>query len=176
LELGEHETPTVYLGHPDAYVTITHSDDIAKVIVNSLLPTHLSDLSTRRYIVLAGSTLSTSSLFDAISYVVRHPINVKYQALGSSSASDRQSTQPEDSLRGRLASLRRCLGFGGFELKEKNEDRSKNVITTDGRDYMDGAAPKTWTEVVHDFFRVEATTRPRSSSIENIIHDRGRQK
>ncbi len=57
---------------------------VAKLVVASLLPHHLPSLGVRRHIRLAGSTLLASSLFDAISYILQHQIDVSYETLASS--------------------------------------------------------------------------------------------
>ena len=111
----------------------------------------------RRHIILAGSTISTSSLFDAISYVLRHPIKIHYETLESSFECEAPSEQAENMTPENIASLRRSLGFGGFEIKETDEKPSKDVIVSAGRAYLEGMAPKTWAESVDAFFRDETS-------------------
>ncbi|OAP61364.1 hypothetical protein AYL99_03567 [Fonsecaea erecta] len=147
LGLSEDQRSVVYLGNPDARVSVTHSDDVAKLIVASLLPHHLSELNLRRYLCFAASTLPSLSLFDAISYVLRHPIDVTYEdTLYASSSSYRNEEQQKAPLGSDIQqSFRRSVGFGGFELKEQD-------IANSGAKFRHEVKAKTWTQVVHEFF------------------------
>ncbi|KIX96718.1 uncharacterized protein Z520_07437 [Fonsecaea multimorphosa CBS 102226] len=145
LGLSEDQRSVVYLGHPDARISVTHSDDVAKLIVASLLPHHLSDLNLRRYLCFAASTIPTLSLFDAISYVLRHPIDVTYEE--GLYASSYKTEHSEKAMVGNdvQQSFRRSVGFGGFELKEQD-------IAHWGGEFRHEVKAKTWAQVVHEFY------------------------
>ena len=132
----------------------------ARAIVTSLLPLHLSVLSMKRRIRFAGSTLTTSSLYDALSYVLHHPIDVTYRSPEAPYKKDEQPKDSGDNLPPKLASFRRSLGFGEFELKVPDDEEPGKGIVDSGKEYVDELEPKSWSEVVHEYFtrRMEHST------------------
>ncbi|EXJ66198.1 uncharacterized protein A1O5_10814 [Cladophialophora psammophila CBS 110553] len=142
LGLNEDKRSAIYFGSPDARVSTTHSDDIAKFVVASLLPHHLPCLNARRHLCFAGSTLSNLSLFDAVSYVLRRPLDVTYDSLDISYENESQLKAAGDKFQ---RSFRRILGCGGFELKEQE-------VAQSGREFWHEVKPKAWAQVVYEFF------------------------
>ncbi|KIW70796.1 hypothetical protein PV04_03036 [Phialophora macrospora] len=151
LGLSQDKKSATCLGHPDAKVSTTYSDDVAQVIVRSLLPQHLPSLSVRRHVRFTGSAMPTSALYDAISYVLHHPIDVTYLTLDSSH--NHESKKSHGSLQPKIAAYRRSLGFGGFEIKEPDEDQlpGRDVVCS-GKEYLKELRPRCWAEVVHEYF------------------------
>jgi hypothetical protein len=121
----------------------------------SLLPQHLDGLDIKRYIRFAGSTLSASALYDAMSYVLHRPINVTYQPIEALHVSKKQRKMPGNKLDPKGTALQRILGSGGFELEEPNRiEQGKGVINI-GQEYVDKLKPMNWAEVVHEYFARE---------------------
>lgn len=115
---------------------------VAKVVVASLLPKHLSSLNMTRHIRFSGSTFLVASLFDAISYILQHHISITYQTLESSNKDEKQMQEAGDEVLSKSVSARRAIGFGGFGLEEQ-----------DGlKEYEDEVRPKQWPEIVAEFF------------------------
>jgi hypothetical protein len=48
-------------------------------------------------------------------------------------------------------SLKRTLGAGGFQLQASESAKPNLVMIKNGQEYLD-LDPKSWTEVVHDYF------------------------
>ncbi|OQV09700.1 hypothetical protein CLAIMM_13792 [Cladophialophora immunda] len=142
LALSDDQRSAIYLGNPTARVSVTHSDDVAKFIVASLLPHHLYNLNLKRYLCFAASTLPNLSLFDAVSYVLRHPIDVTYEGFCSSHEKEEQQKAAGDKV---PQSFRRSVGFGGFELKEQDVAYNREKFRFEVK-------AKTWAQVVYEFF------------------------
>jgi hypothetical protein len=148
--------------------------------VTTLLPTHLPPhaLHIRRHIRFAGSTLATSSIFDAIAYVLKHPISVTYETgtddteqeqLGAGAragARSKKETAPQDPGPGV------GIGFGGWDLtvgqdldqraRGQRQSRVENVedaVVHLGRDLEMELKPKGWAEVVWEFFATKRGVR-----------------
>jgi hypothetical protein len=144
--------------------------------VASLLPDHLPSLGVKRHIRLAGSTLLASSLFDAVSYILHHQIDITYEkleekreerpeessAVARAKMKERQKKQQQkdmvkesrDCWTSRSTSARRSLGFGGFAL-EPGSDDSATGVWSGGREYETLIRPKGWAEIVATFFTAE---------------------
>ena len=105
----------------------------------------------RRRIRFAGSTLTTSSLYDALSYVLHHPIDVTYQS-EAPYKKDKQSKGSDDEYPPRFAAFRRSLGFGEFELKGSDGEEPGEGVVDSGKEYVEELEPKNWSEVVHEYF------------------------
>ncbi len=118
----------------------------------SLLPKHLSKVNMRRHIRFAGSTLPTSSLYDAISYVLHHPIDVTYQSPDSTCEADKELKSPGDQLSPKRISFRRSLALGGFDLEARDGQELDKGIVTSGREYNEEVKPRNWAQVVHEYF------------------------
>lgn len=120
--------------------------------MTTLLPTHLDALNVKRHIRFAGSTLATSSLFDAIAYVLNHPVSVTYE------------TEPEDADAGEISTSSRAgapsVGFGAWDLTATRDQPGQEQgnmgmdveIRHLGRDLERELKPKGWAEVVWDNF------------------------
>ncbi|KAJ9603327.1 hypothetical protein H2200_012105 [Cladophialophora chaetospira] len=152
LSLSEQKATATHVGYPDALVSVTHSDDVAQAIVASLLPDYLTSLNTKRHIRFAGSTLPVSALYDAISYVLRHPIEVTYQTPDASYESDKQLKGSYNEHSPKLPSIRRSLGLGAYRLQAPDGQEPGQGTTSSGKEYVEALSPKNWAQVVHEHF------------------------
>ena len=82
-------------------------------------------------------------------------MNVTYQTVESIHEYKLERKEMSTELQQNLASFRRSLGSGGFELRQTDQDQNEGVIISSGRSYMEDRDPKTWVEVVHEFFQSE---------------------
>jgi hypothetical protein len=96
--------------------------------------------------------MPTSSLYDAISYVLHRPIDVTYLNHDSGSY-NHESKESRNKLQTKIAAYRRTLGSGGFEIKEPDDDQlpGRDVVCS-GKEYLQELRPRCWAEVVHEYF------------------------
>lgn len=109
----------------------------------------------KRYISFAGSTLTVSSLYDAISYVLHQPINVTYETKDAARKSEKAQSGSEYEPSPSLDSFRRYLGLGVYVLDPRDRNEFGKEIASSGKEHIAELRPKSWTKVVHEHFTKE---------------------
>ena len=106
----------------------------------------------KRHIRFTGSTLTTSALYDAMAYVVHHPIDVTYQPLKAESKLDKLLNASNDDVDSKYAAVRRSLGRGVFALEEPGSQEKDRGVVGSGDELMALLKPQAWTAMVHKHF------------------------
>ncbi|KAH6665717.1 hypothetical protein B0J14DRAFT_660416 [Halenospora varia] len=140
LGLSGDRKSTTFIGSPDAMVSATAAADVAKIIVASLLPTHLPNLAGGREVRFSGSTIPISTLFNIVSNVLGHEIDVKYLSVEESYLFQDEQIKAGNAFLGKFASAMRAIGFGGADMGKGNN-----------ADYPE-LKPVSWEEAVKGFF------------------------
>jgi hypothetical protein len=141
---------------------------VADVVVASLLPQHLSNLGGRRQIRFAGSTLTISAVYDAISYVLEQAIDIQYHPVEALDTLDKPVKEEGCAKKTNQDSFLRSFGSGGFDVGEATEvAASGKIVFSSNKDYLE-LVPKTWAEVVHSHFKVRGSKGERGAQSPHI--------
>ena len=97
-------------------MSTTHSEDVARIIVTSLLPTHLKSLNEKRRIEFAGSTLTVEELCKTVEKVRGHGVKVTHISKEENLAKEKEYLADNDTFMYKFSSALRSIGFGGSEL------------------------------------------------------------
>lgn len=116
LGLSSDKRSATFTGSPDNRLSTTHSDDVAKLVIVSLLPSHLKELNERRRIEFAGSTLRLEDLFVTVETVRGHEIDVTYISKAENMAKEGKYLAEGNAFLYSFSSALRSMGFGGSEL------------------------------------------------------------
>jgi hypothetical protein len=148
---------------------------VAKLVALTLLPSHLARLDVKRHVRCAGSTLATSSLFDALAYVLDRPISLTFDlGLAESLQQEKREQEAGHEAACRQISRRRTVGMGGWEVVDEDHDHDDpdlgqsdesrravhaHTVLHLGREFQHDLRPKGWAEVVWEHFGGRAAER-----------------
>jgi hypothetical protein len=116
--LSADKKSATYTGAPEYKLSTTYSDDVAKLIVASLLPTHLKALNEKRRIQFAGETLSLGEIFKTVGRVLGHEIAVTWISKEENLEKEKVFLEEGNLFMYTFSSAARSMGFGGSELDE----------------------------------------------------------
>jgi hypothetical protein len=116
LGLSADKRSATYTGAPENKLSTTHSEDVARIVVTSLLPTHLKSLNEKRRIEFAGSTLTIRDVFKTIEKVLGHEVAVTYISKEENLAKEKEYLEEGNMFMYTFSSAARSMGFGGSEL------------------------------------------------------------
>ncbi|KAG9235198.1 hypothetical protein BJ875DRAFT_529749 [Amylocarpus encephaloides] len=141
LGLSEDRKSANFIGDPESVLSTTASDDVAKVVAASLLPTHLKSLAGKREVRFSGTTLQVKDLFATFELAQASPINVIYTGFDASFLYAKEQAALGNSFLAKFASAQRSIGFGGAEM-----------INDDNKEYSE-IIPTTWKQAVEEFLK-----------------------
>jgi hypothetical protein len=136
LGLSADKRSAVFPGGSKNRLSTTHSSDVAKIVVTSLLPTHLKSLDEKRRLEFAGSTLSLGEVFKTVEKVRGHEIAVTYISKEDSLVKEKEYLAEGNAFMYTFSSALRSMGFGGSELDMLSNEEYPEI------------QPKSWQDVV----------------------------
>lgn len=115
--LSPDKKSATYTGAPENRLSTTHSDDVAEIVVTSLLPSHLKLLSEKRRIEFAGDTLSLGDIFKMVEKVLGHEVAVTWISKEENLEKEKVYLEEGNLFMYTFSSAARSMGFGGSELE-----------------------------------------------------------
>lgn len=116
--LSADKRNATYTGAPNNKLSTTHSSDVAKIVVTSLLPSHLKSLTEKRRIQFAGETLRLCDIFETVGNVLGHAVTVTWISKEENLKNEKVFLEEGNLFMYTFSSAARSMGFGGSELDE----------------------------------------------------------
>lgn len=102
----------IFTGTPQTRLSTTHSTDVSKLIVTSLLPSHLKSLSEKRKIQCAGQTLNLANIFGTVEKALGHKIAVTWISKEENLEKEKVYLEKGDLYRYTFSSAARSIAWG----------------------------------------------------------------
>jgi hypothetical protein len=134
--LSANKKSATYTGAPEYKLSTTFSDDVAKLIVSSLLPTHLKALNEKRRIQFAGETLSLGEIYKTVGRILGHEVDVTWISREENLKNEKVFLEEGNTFMYTFSSASRSMGFGGSELDKLNNGEYPEI------------KPKKWEDTV----------------------------